>query len=47
MAKLKKKKNKLTNESKIKNKNQENEDQILKKIKIIKIMDIKMKLNKN
>jgi len=29
MAKLKKKK--LTNESKIKNKNQENEDQILKK----------------
>jgi hypothetical protein len=27
------KKNKLTNESKIKNKNQENEDQILKKIK--------------
>jgi hypothetical protein len=30
MAKLKKK-NKLTNESKIKNKNQENEDQILKK----------------
>jgi hypothetical protein len=44
MTKLKKK---LTNKSKIKNKNQENKDQILKKYKKIKIMDIRMKLNKN
>ena len=43
MAKLKKK-NKLTNESKIKNKNQENEDQIYKKK--IQIIDIRMKLDK-